>query len=98
MPITNPQNGLTGYFLAPSVGAYRAALSGDWLSKELIAPAEGVEAVRWRSEADQYLQPWSVAERARLGIQVNPGQGEEVGLTEKGVEGEAADILAEVGI
>ena len=58
MPPTNMRNGLTGYFLTPFIGAYRATVSLPELLSGLPDEAERSEAnFIERSEAEQYLAP-----------------------------------------
>jgi len=66
---TSPKNGLTGYYIAPDIGAYRSTLSGSYLSQTLIPPDEGVAAFESRPIEDQYLKPWDRGDYQRLNLE-----------------------------
>jgi hypothetical protein len=74
IPVTTPENGLTGYFLSPETGATRSTIRGTELSKVAISEsAERQHAQELRSESDQWIKEWSGEDRLRLGLtQVEP--------------------------
>jgi hypothetical protein len=72
LPATNPENGLTGFFLCPDIGAYRAVLSGEFLTASLLPPNEAVPGNLPRPEEDQYLEPWTAEDLRRLKLGIDP--------------------------
>ncbi len=68
LPVTGEQNGLSGYYLTPSIGAYYSRLLWDWLKTQLLSESKDVPAVDWRPEEDQYLEPWTDEELIERGL------------------------------
>jgi Type IV secretion-system coupling protein DNA-binding domain len=66
IPPTTPANGLTGYFLAPDLGAYKNTISGDELSRILTPLDAAVPGFVPRPESAQVLKPWTDADLERL--------------------------------
>lgn len=66
IPPTNFKNGLTGYYQTPYTGAFRQTLSGPWLKARLLRADPKTANQAPRGEGDQYLPPWSEADRRRL--------------------------------
>lgn len=71
LPPTNPRNGLTGYILTRSVGAYKMTLSGDQITRLLQPLAKDVPTILHRSSEDQYLEHWTEKDLSRLGISLS---------------------------
>ena len=68
LPLTTPENGLTGYHIIPSIGAYRAKLSGEWITAHIGTPDPTVPNFLPRLEEDQYLTSWTSEDLKRLGL------------------------------
>ena len=68
IPTTTQENGLTGYYIVPSVGTYKHVYGGDWLfsGKALAEPVTDVADMDRRSPDAQYLKPWTDADYHRL--------------------------------
>jgi hypothetical protein len=63
------ENGLTGYFMARSVGCYKTTLDGDELFDEaLIPPAPSVPEFIQRPIETQFLKPWTDEQAASFGV------------------------------
>ena len=59
LPVTNFQNGVTGYFITPQTGAFKDHLPGTWIRDHLL-PANGAAPnVCARPIEHQFLKPWS---------------------------------------
>ena len=68
IPVTNRVNGLTGYFLSPTDGAYRFTISPVEIENVVVsARDEERHAIRYRPEADQWIRPWTDEDQRRLG-------------------------------
>lgn len=68
LPPTNPADGLSGIFLAPGAGAFRATIPGKTLAKTL-KPADGsVPNFVPRPDWQQVMRPWCDADAIRLGM------------------------------
>ncbi len=68
-PPTGPEHGLSGFFLSPYVGVWRAVLAWEDL---VGGSAPGDTATRPRArrpDALQYLRPWTSEDLTRLGIE-----------------------------
>lgn len=66
---TNKVNGLTGYFLSPSVGAVRGTIRAETLNPIITRPsAESVRA----DMTSQRLAPWNSMDRSRLLLEREP--------------------------
>jgi len=68
MPMTNPRNGLHGYYLLPSIGAFYGVLTGDFLAGTLLSPKKSEPNYLERPPSEQYLEPWSTTELTALGL------------------------------
>jgi type IV secretory pathway TraG/TraD family ATPase VirD4 len=68
IPPTNRENGLSGYYLTPSVGAYYVTAGGDWIAEDLRPKDLEVLDIDPREEEDQYLRPWDDNDLERLGL------------------------------
>jgi hypothetical protein len=68
LPATNPENGLSGYYLSPHVGAYFSAIPGDELFDSLMPHDPNVANFIRRPEEDEYLRPWDDNDLLRLGL------------------------------
>lgn len=66
LPITNPKNGLTGYFVGPEVGALRALLPGSEF--KAIGGADQIPGIVFRPESEQWMFEWSEEDKTRLGL------------------------------
>ena len=69
LPPTNRQNGLTGYYQTPYVGAYKVTLTPEWLQSELLPVSDSEKNFIPRPENDQYLRPWDDQDLKRLGLE-----------------------------
>lgn len=69
LPVTNPRNGLHGYYLVPSVGAFYGVLEGSYIKGALLE--RNVHQANYvpRPDAEQYLQAWDLEELRALGLQ-----------------------------
>lgn len=66
LPPTTPANGLTGYFLAPDLGAYKNTISGAELARTLMPLSATVPGFVPRPESAQVLKTWTNADLERL--------------------------------
>ena len=69
IPVTNPQNGLTGYFITSEDGAYRGTISPNVLAKTVfdenqLIGNEGSES----TDEKQWLADWTDSDWLRLNI------------------------------
>ena len=67
IPPTDMQRGLTGYYVTPHVGAYRKALPLPELLGSSVRETD-VPDLMERTEDEQYLEGWGVADGVRLGL------------------------------
>ncbi len=58
LPETTPENGLSAYFLTPTLGGFRDLLPGHWITRTLIPADPSTPNAMPRPESDQYLRPW----------------------------------------
>jgi hypothetical protein len=72
LPPTNPENGLSGYYLSPCVGAYFSTIPGDELFDSLMPHDPNVANFIRRPEEDEYLRPWDDNDLLRIGL-LSPG-------------------------
>jgi hypothetical protein len=64
---TNPENGLTGYYLSPEIGAYRATLPWSFAFEELIRPASPEKCPKFIARnIPPFVADWSEEDRKRL--------------------------------
>ena len=70
IPPTNPENGLTGYFLSPEFREYRGTIPGDDI-RPVVVPEdyEKEHGFVSRFEAEQWLERWTPKDRQRLALQ-----------------------------
>jgi hypothetical protein len=68
IPTTSRENGLTGYYIVPSVGTYKHTYGGDWLfsGNALSEPVSDVADIERRGSEAQFLKPWTDADFKRL--------------------------------
>ena len=59
LPVTSPQNGMTGFFITPITGAFKDHLPGPWISEHLLAPDSSKPNFVPRLVSHQYLRPLS---------------------------------------
>jgi hypothetical protein len=70
IPVTDPENGLTGYFVTPTAGACRTVIPAPDIEKVVVQEAEeSAEAIVFRAEADQWLRDWTPEDRKRLRLE-----------------------------
>ena len=84
IPQTNRDNGLTGYFLTPHIGAYRATIRAPVLDA-LLPPSAGCSCEPnfvSRPESDQFLVPWTEGDCERLSIELEQKAAQQVGEVE----------------
>lgn len=68
LPVTDPANGLTGYYLSPVTGVYRHTTPSTDLTARLLPPdANSLGHVPRPAEA-QYLRRWDADDHRRLGF------------------------------
>jgi hypothetical protein len=72
LPATNPENGLTGFYVSSFVGAWKSHLPGEYLSRELLPPDPSVPDFVPRPEDHEVLLPWTVEDFRRLGLDEDP--------------------------
>jgi hypothetical protein len=66
LPETTPATGLSGYFLSPTLGAFRDCIPGDWIARHLTPADQTVPDSLRRPESDEYLQPWEASDAELL--------------------------------
>ncbi len=66
LPPTTRANGLTGYFVSPYVGAYRATIPGEELARQLSPREKSVPDFLPIPTSHEYLQPWTAEDCRRL--------------------------------
>jgi len=66
LPRPNPRNGLHGYYLVPSVGAFYGILDSAYVKNSLLGPDRGKPNYLPRPDSDQYLQMWTEDELKAL--------------------------------
>lgn len=72
LPAASPAEGVTGYFVVPQIGAFRATETPVYVRKHLNPKAVDVADFVPRPVGDQYLRPWTAEDRDRLGISSAP--------------------------
>lgn len=72
IPPTTPQNGLSGYYLTPLVGAYFVTAEGDWVANDLRPRSAETLDIDPREESDQYLNAWGSSDFERLSLEAEP--------------------------
>lgn len=87
MPPTTRENGLTGYYLTPLIGAYKITILPEHLNSWLVLPNTKISNIIPRPENDQYLRPWDEHDYKRLhhleAIEAKP-QGAAEGVIQEG--------------
>ena len=66
-PSSQKENGLTGYFISPYLGAFRDTVAPEEI--EPVIPSEREEAehaIVSRPEREQWLRPWAIDDEKRL--------------------------------
>lgn len=66
LPTAGPDNGLAGYFITRSHGAYHHSMRWQHLRRQLPARAPGVTNYVERPKSDQHLREWGTADFDRL--------------------------------
>jgi hypothetical protein len=74
LPPPSSSHGISGFYLSAGIGAYQATLPWSWLTQYLPPPA-GPSSVPLLPPSHQQLRPWTPAERARLGLPLQPAAG-----------------------
>lgn len=59
LPVTNFQNGVTGYFITPLTGAFKDHLPGNWIRDHLLPANPATPDLCPRPIEHQFLKPWS---------------------------------------
>ncbi len=76
IPPTNPENGLTGYYLSPAIGAFRATLPWSFAFEELIPPAPPAVCPKFiKREIPAFVAGWDADDLKRLCIEPSLIQG-----------------------
>ncbi len=92
LPPTTSRNGLTGYYLSPTIGAWRGHLSGKYLAEALKPPAAVPNFIP-RPKEQLVLTPWTEADLRRLGLSLDgSGCGTVVGTAPHG-DGPVATVV-----
>lgn len=66
---TNPENGLTGYFISSRLGARRMTIPSQDIAKIAVNDREEIQhAIVYRPETDQWLRDWTFNDKARLAL------------------------------
>jgi len=65
---TNRAHGLTGYFMSPYIGVYRATIPGEELDRRLKPRDVAVGDFVPRPREHEYLHPWTPEDCRRLGL------------------------------
>lgn len=69
LPMTTPENGLTGYYVSPSFGAVRGHLTGNRLASLVVSESQEKQGGKRRhSDGKQWLESWTTADKRRLRI------------------------------
>jgi hypothetical protein len=68
LPPTDRRHGLTGYYLAPGIGAWKATLSPKYLAENLSPRDRRVPDTVRRPSSELHLEPWSAEEMKELGL------------------------------
>jgi len=70
IPVTNRENGLTGYFITPTSGAYRGTVPSADIGQVVVGDEqERRHAIQYRPETDQWLRHWTAKDRERLSLE-----------------------------
>lgn len=75
---TDAENGLPGFYLVPTIGAFYGVLNGRLFDELLLPPNENQPNFVERAVLHQYLKAWSDTERKALGLSVSPKKPTEV--------------------
>ncbi len=68
LPPTTRATGLSGYFITPYIGAYRATIPGEALDRQLKGRDPSTADFVPRPTMHEYLQPWTASDYRRLGL------------------------------
>ena len=68
LPVTNPRNGLHGYYAIPSIGAFYAVLDSADVKNSLMPPNKNYVNYEPRHPSQQILKEWSTQEKEQLGL------------------------------
>ena len=66
LPVTNPENGLTGYFITSEDGAYRGTIEGKELASVVVESEVNEPVVRQDADHRQWLSEWETCDYWRL--------------------------------
>lgn len=66
LPETNPETGLSGFFLSPTTGAFRDTLPGTWIARNLLPADRSIPDSQPPPESHQYLRHWCDADVEEL--------------------------------
>jgi hypothetical protein len=69
LPVTDRNNGLSGYFISPLVGGFQTTLTTEYLDASLSPPDQNEPNFIPRSADQQYLKPWTAADLTRLQLE-----------------------------
>jgi hypothetical protein len=76
LPPATPRNGISGYALAAHLnGCWRFHLPGPWVSRHVPGPHPYYPGFVPRPPEQQYLEPFTADDLARLGLRPEPGGG-----------------------
>ena len=85
IPPTGPENGLTGYYLSPSIGAYRATLPWPFVMGELLPMASPQECPKFiKREIPPFVAGWTAQDLERLRFKPFLVKGGETGAGKDG--------------
>ena len=91
IPRPNPRNGLHGYYLLPSIGAFYGVLEGGFIKNSLLPPSPDEADYKPRPPSDQYLQEWTTTERRAMGLTNSPDSSDSARNTGKEDEPKSSD-------
>ena len=70
IPITTPENGLSGYFIDPESGASRESVTGSTFKSVMFkASSTSTHMITQQPESTQNLRPWGNHDRRRLELE-----------------------------
>lgn len=65
LPLASPNTGVSGYFIVPDIGAYKATIPWNWIQQRLPTPDPSGTPIS-RPSQDEILEPWTDADYRRL--------------------------------
>jgi hypothetical protein len=75
LPPASPENGISGCYIIPAVGAYGLNMSGEYIAEFLFPKSKDVKDFEPRKESEQYLIPWDDEDLYRLSLKQRPVEG-----------------------